>query len=173
MTEYNPSKTGLEEMPRPHFVRFLFLILPLFLVVTFGSNANASVFEPRNFTDPEQETRYKTLIEELRCLVCQNQSLADSNAELAADLRQEVYNMVSTGADEETVKEFMVSRYSEYVLYRPPVTVTTLLLWIGPFLFVLIGFVVLIVRVRRRSATTVPDALSETERKRLADILDK
>nr|VFJ57253.1 MAG: cytochrome c-type biogenesis protein CcmH [Candidatus Kentron sp. FW]VFJ58028.1 MAG: cytochrome c-type biogenesis protein CcmH [Candidatus Kentron sp. FW] len=146
------------------FIFFLLTAIPM-------AGSNASVFEPRDFADSEQEARYKTLIEELRCLVCQNQSLADSNAELAVDLRQEVYNMVTDGADEEAVKEFMVSRYSEYVLYRPPVTVTTLLLWAGPFLFVLVGFVILVVRVRRRAAVSPSGSLSETEEKRLSEML--
>nr|VFK12275.1 MAG: cytochrome c-type biogenesis protein CcmH [Candidatus Kentron sp. LPFa] len=148
--------------------RFLFF---LFLILFFGG-ANASVFEPREFADPTQEARYKTLIEELRCLVCQNQSLADSNAELAVDLRRKIYAMLKEGADENAVKEFMVSRYSEYVLYRPPVTSTTLLLWGGPFLFALLGFAVLILRVRRRANASESGALSEDDKKRLAKLID-
>jgi len=146
------------------FAFFLLAIIP-------GNSPNASVFEPRDFANPEQEARYKTLIEELRCLVCQNQSLADSNAELAVDLRREVYTMITDGENEEAVKEFMVSRYSEYVLYRPPVTKTTLLLWVGPLLFALLGFVILVLRVRRRTDTPVSDTLSETEEERLAQML--
>nr|VFJ89645.1 MAG: cytochrome c-type biogenesis protein CcmH [Candidatus Kentron sp. LFY]VFK18869.1 MAG: cytochrome c-type biogenesis protein CcmH [Candidatus Kentron sp. LFY] len=144
-------------------------VFSFLLILISGNvpNANASIFEPREFADPGQEARYKNLIEELRCLVCQNQSLADSNAELAADLRREVYAMVSEGADEDAVKEFMVSRYSEYVLYRPPVTATTLLLWAGPLLFALVGFVVLVVRVRRRPRASIASTLSEGEEERL------
>nr|VFK01632.1 MAG: cytochrome c-type biogenesis protein CcmH [Candidatus Kentron sp. H]VFK01900.1 MAG: cytochrome c-type biogenesis protein CcmH [Candidatus Kentron sp. H]VFK05085.1 MAG: cytochrome c-type biogenesis protein CcmH [Candidatus Kentron sp. H] len=142
------------------------------LIVIPGNNPAASVFEPYEFTDPAQAMRYKTLIEELRCLVCQNQSLADSNAALAADLRQEVYKMVSDGTDEDTVKAFMVSRYSEYVLYCPPVTTTTLLLWIGPLLFVLMGFVFLTSRVHRRTKVIDSNTLSETEEKRIRKILE-
>nr|VFK47427.1 MAG: cytochrome c-type biogenesis protein CcmH [Candidatus Kentron sp. TC] len=144
----------------------------LFFLILFVGGSDASVFEPRNFADPEQEARYKTLIEELRCLVCQNQSLADSNAELAVDLRREIYTMLEEGADEDAVKEFMVSRYSEYVLYRPPVAGATLLLWGGPFLFALLGFVLLILRVRRRVDAPEPDALSEDDQKRLATLMD-
>nr|VFK60142.1 MAG: cytochrome c-type biogenesis protein CcmH [Candidatus Kentron sp. TUN]VFK69400.1 MAG: cytochrome c-type biogenesis protein CcmH [Candidatus Kentron sp. TUN] len=151
----------------------LILIFPLFLTLISGNGANASLFEPRDFSDPAQEALYKTLIEELRCLVCQNQSLADSNAELAGDLRREVYTMVTDGADEDTVKEFMVSRYSEYVLYRPPVTVTTLLLWAGPFLFILAGLAILVLKVYRRSDARAPIALSKTEEERLAEMLRK
>nr|VFK42830.1 MAG: cytochrome c-type biogenesis protein CcmH [Candidatus Kentron sp. SD]VFK48364.1 MAG: cytochrome c-type biogenesis protein CcmH [Candidatus Kentron sp. SD] len=147
-------------------------ILVFFLLLLLGSGSGASVFELREFADPEQEARYKTLIEELRCLVCQNQSLADSNAELAVDLRGKVYTMIKEGADEDTVKEFMVSRYSEYVLYRPPITNTTLLLWLAPILFALLGFVILLSRVRRRAGATTPDApLSETEKKRLETLM--
>ena len=148
----------INTMGTPLYYLLSFFLLSLLLIVIPASNSNASVFEPRNFTDPEQAARYRTLIEELRCLVCQNQSLADSNAQLAADLRQEVYRMVNSGADEDTVKAFMVSRYSDYVLYRPPVTTTTLLLWIGPLLFVSIGFLALILRVRRRTAPSAQHA---------------
>nr|VFK30576.1 MAG: cytochrome c-type biogenesis protein CcmH [Candidatus Kentron sp. MB]VFK34853.1 MAG: cytochrome c-type biogenesis protein CcmH [Candidatus Kentron sp. MB]VFK77004.1 MAG: cytochrome c-type biogenesis protein CcmH [Candidatus Kentron sp. MB] len=157
------------KMHSPRLLSFTFFFL--FFTMILGNAANASVFEPRDFANPAQEGRYKTLIEELRCLVCQNQSLADSNAELAADLRREVYDMVASGADEEAVKEFMVSRYSEYVLYRPPVTITTLLLWAGPFLFALAGLVILIVRVRRRAFAPTSAPLSDHEEKRLAEML--
>jgi cytochrome c-type biogenesis protein CcmH len=133
------------------FYRPLLFPITFLLIIISASHSSASVFEPREFTDPVRAARYKTLIEELRCLVCQNQSLADSNAELAADLRHEVYKMVSDGADEDAVKAFMVSRYSEYVLYEPPVTTGTVLLWSGPLLFVLIGFGILILRVRART----------------------
>lgn len=143
----------------------------LLFLLLIAIPVNGSVFEPRAFADPTQAARYKTLLEELRCLVCQNQSLADSNAELAADLRQEVYDMVREGADEEAVKAFMVDRYSRYVLYRPPVTATTLLLWIGPLLFVLMGFVFLILWVRRPTGDSAPAPFSETEKKRIGDIL--
>lgn len=148
------------------FPVFLLLIaLPVY-------SPNASVFEPREFGDPAQAARYRTLIEELRCLVCQNQSLADSNAELAVDLREEIYRMVSDGTDEESIKTFMVSRYSEYVLYRPPVNAMTLLLWIGPSLFVLIGGGVLVLRVRRRNRVAATGPLSETEEKKIRELLE-
>ena len=135
------------------------------------SVAYATVFEPREFADSQQEERYRSLTEELRCLVCQNQSLADSNAELATDLRREVYDMVTDGASEQQVKDFMVSRYSEFVLYRPPIKTTTLLLWAGPFVLAGIGVAALIVQIRRRSKTVAPSALSEGEEERLSRLL--
>nr|VFJ56944.1 MAG: cytochrome c-type biogenesis protein CcmH [Candidatus Kentron sp. DK] len=162
----------------PHRARsvagfLLSCLLCILCIVSPGGSTNATVFEPREFDDPILVARYRTLIEELRCLVCQNQSLADSNAELAADLRQEVYRMVSDGADEEAVKSFMVSRYSEYVLYRPPVTMVTLLLWLGPLLFVLAGFVFLVFRVRHRANSIPPPPLSGTEQESVEKLLGR
>jgi cytochrome c-type biogenesis protein CcmH len=129
--------------------------------------AGAVVFEPREFASPEHAARYKRLIDELRCLVCQNQNIADSNAPLAQDLRRETFRMVEEGRSEAEVKDFMVARYGDFVLYRPPLKGTTLALWAGPALLVLIGLVTLVraLRRRRRSAPEAP--LSEEERARL------
>ncbi len=88
-------------------------------------------------TNPAVEARMTALAEELRCLVCQNQSLADSHSELAGDLRREIREMISTGKTDAEIRDFMVARYGEFVLYRPPFEATTLLLWVGPFLLLL------------------------------------
>ncbi len=90
--------------------------------------------EVRTFPSPELEQRYYKLLEELRCLVCQNQSLLDSNADLAEDLRDEVYRMLLQGKREEEIVRFLTERYGDFVLYRPPFKGTTLLLWLGPIL---------------------------------------
>jgi cytochrome c-type biogenesis protein CcmH len=89
---------------------------------------------PFHFDQPEQAARYQHLTEELRCLVCQNQNLADSHADLAQDLRNEVYRMITSGQTDRQIIDFMVARYGEFVLYRPPVSPLTWLLWFGPFL---------------------------------------
>jgi len=89
---------------------------------------------PFQFDQPEQAARYQHLTEELRCLVCQNQNLADSHADLAQDLRNEVYRMITSGQTDRQIIDFMVARYGEFVLYRPPVSPLTWLLWFGPFL---------------------------------------
>ena len=130
----------------------------------------ASVFEPRRFTSPEHEERYHTLIDELRCLVCQNQTIADSNADLASDLRREVYRMVEDGQSAEEIAGFMVTRYGDFVLYRPPLQGGTVLLWAGPFLLVALGLTVLVLHLRRRRAQVRP--IDEDARERLRRIIE-
>ena len=138
--------------------------------VTNGAVQAASVFEPRSFTSPEHEARYHALIDELRCLVCQNQTIADSNAELASDLRREVYRMVEEGRSAEEVAGFMVARYGDFVLYRPPLQGGTVLLWAGPFLLVALGLAVLVLHLRRRRAPAGP--IDEDARERLRRIIE-
>ncbi|MFO1306760.1 MAG: cytochrome c-type biogenesis protein [Burkholderiales bacterium] len=100
--------------------------------------------------DPALDARLKKLEEELRCLVCQNQSLADSNAPLAEDLRREVRALAAQGKDDEQIKEFLVARYGDFVLYDPPVKRITWLLWFGPFALLLLGAGIWFVITRRR-----------------------
>ncbi len=129
--------------------------------------------EPRGFDEPDHEARYKRLIAELRCLVCQNQNLADSNAELAKDLRSETYSMIKAGKTDEEIVTFMVNRYGDFVLYRPPVKSTTFLLWFGPLILAALGGVILLVQIKRRARRKPPDELSVQEQQRLQDILAK
>ena len=138
--------------------------------MTNGAVQAASVFEPRSFTSPEHEARYHALIDELRCLVCQNQTIADSNAELASDLRREVYRMVEEGRSAEEVAGFMVARYGDFVLYRPPLQGGTVLLWAGPFLLVALGLAVLVLHLRRRRVPAGP--IDEDARERLRRIIE-
>jgi cytochrome c-type biogenesis protein CcmH len=119
------------------------------LLLAFGAQAKVEVL---SFDTPEHEQRYNKLIAELRCLVCQNQNLADSNAELAVDLRRKTYEMVSKDKSEKEIAAYMVDRYGDFVLYRPPLNRNTLLLWIGPFIILLIGVSLLIRTIRRRRA---------------------
>jgi cytochrome c-type biogenesis protein CcmH len=119
------------------------------LMLVFGAQAKVEVL---SFDTPEHEERYNKLIAELRCLVCQNQNLADSNAELAVDLRRKTYEMVSKDKSEKEIAAYMVDRYGEFVLYRPPLNSNTLLLWTGPFIILLIGVSLLIRTIRRRRA---------------------
>lgn len=93
-------------------------------------------------TSPEQRARYQRLAEELRCLVCQNQTLADSNADLAADLRGQVETMILAGRSDDEIKHFMVERYGDFVLYRPPMQGNTWVLWLGPFALLVVGALV-------------------------------
>jgi len=123
---------------------------------------------PVSFETAAERERYDTLLEELRCLVCQNQSLADSHADLAQDLRDEVYAMVTSGEDNETIVEFMVARYGDFVLYKPPVKSSTWLLWFGPLLLLLIAVTVVAVTSRSRPA----QPLSDEERARVQSLID-
>ena len=105
--------------------------------------------ELHDFSSPEKEKTYKQLTYELRCLVCQNQNLADSNADLAKDLREEVFEMVESGKSRQDIIDFMVARYGDFVLYRPPLQANTTFLWIGPFLILVGGIVIAIIFIRR------------------------
>ena len=117
----------------------------------------------RAFEDPEQQARYELLIKDLRCLVCQNQSIADSNATLASDLRREVREMMIAGQSDEQIREFMTARYGDFVLYRPPVSPRTWLLWSAPVLLLLggLGIAAMVVMRRMRAAKANPAALDE------------
>ena len=129
-------------------------ILLLAAVLLLSAMAFARV-EVHDFDSPEQEARYNNLIKELRCLVCQNQNIADSNAELAVDLRRKTYEMVRQNKSEQEITEFMVDRYGKFVQYDPPLDTETMLLWTGPFIILLVGVVLLIRTIRRRRAETV------------------
>jgi cytochrome c-type biogenesis protein CcmH len=116
------------------------------------------------------DKRTAALAEELRCLVCQNQTLAESNAPLAVDLRNQMREQLAKGASEREVREFMVARYGDFVLYKPPFKASTAALWLGPFALLLIGIVLLVRRVRRQRAPE--PALSSAERERAAKLLE-
>jgi cytochrome c-type biogenesis protein CcmH len=143
----------------------------LALGLLFAQGGAATVFQPRDFETEQDALRYKALTEELRCLVCQNQSLADSNAELATDLRERIYAMIAEGASNKEVIDFMVARYGDFVLYRPPLTSSTLLLWVGPFALALIGVTFLMIKIRNRNAARLRPNLSESEQERVAELL--
>ena len=120
--------------------------------------------------DEEIEKRVTALAVELRCLVCQNQTLADSNAPLAVDLRNQIREQLKAGKSEQDVVDFMVARYGDFVLYRPPLKASTVALWAGPFLILLFGAWLLLRRIRKRAAGE-PE-LSEAERARAAKLLE-
>jgi cytochrome c-type biogenesis protein CcmH len=120
--------------------------------------------------DPALEQKVMTLASELRCLVCQNQTIADSNAPLAEDLRNQVREKMRQGASDSEIVDYMVARYGDFVLYRPPLKLTTVLLWFGPLLLLAGGFAVMLRRVlRRRPAQDLQ--MTESERKRALELL--
>ena len=119
--------------------------------VLLGASLSAHAIAPMDFDSPEQRERFQQLTEELRCLVCQNQSLSDSNAPLAQDLRREVLELLKSGKSNEEIRAFLVERYGDFVLYKPPVEPSTWFLWFGPGLILVIGAVGLAVAIRRRA----------------------
>jgi cytochrome c-type biogenesis protein CcmH len=141
---------------------YLFLFIILFFGVASATAAD----------DAALEQRVQRVSAELRCLVCQNQSLADSHADLAVDLKNQVREKLKQGASEQDVIAFMTERYGDFVLYRPPVKATTLLLWFGPGLLLVAGLIALFVRLRRRAAAAVEPALTADERASAAALLD-
>lgn len=132
--------------------------------------AGAYTLEEFQFDDPEQTEEFRDLIDELRCLVCQNESLAGSQAELAQDLREEVYRMMRAGQSRDEVVEFLVARYGDFVLYDPPLKRSTYPLWFGPLLLAGIGGFVLL-RALQKKRQTVEKDLSKEEKKRLQGLL--
>jgi cytochrome c-type biogenesis protein CcmH len=136
------------------------------LLLTLSLTAGAFAETP---PDPVLEKRVMDLSSELRCLVCQNQTLADSNAELAVDLRNSIREQLGRGASEREVVDFMVARYGDFVLYRPPLKASTVLLWAGPFLFLALGIFILVRRLLRKRAEEPP--MSVEDRSRAARLL--
>ena len=129
------------------------LVALLLSLVVAESAAPESVFEERDFETVDQERRFQSLTNELRCLVCQNQSIADSNADLAAQLRGEVHTMILDGKSNADVVDFMVARYGDYVLFSPPVSNATALLWFGPFVLLAAALAYLFRQIKTRRQT--------------------
>ena len=125
--------------------QFLFFVLVLITNNAYTNN------NPITFNNKNLEQRYYSLIEEIRCLVCQNQSLADSDAPLAQDLRNEIYKMIHSKKSNNQITNYLVERYGDFVLYRPPLKKNTWFLWFGPFLFLAIAFFIVIFVIRNQS----------------------
>ena len=150
-------------------MRWLLVIILLILIPSL-----VAAEEARPLADnPQVEARLKTLAVELRCLVCQNQTLADSNAPLAEDLRREVREMITKGMSDREIIDFLVQRYGDFVLYRPPWKATTTLLWLGPFLLLIAGATTLVLALRRRQKRLSDVTLSEAEHNRVAQLLSE
>jgi cytochrome c-type biogenesis protein CcmH len=123
--------------------------------------------------DPVIERRMMVLAQELRCLVCQNQTLADSQAELAADLRQEIRELMQKGQSDEEIKRYLVARYGDFVLYRPPLKPTTWLLWFGPAVLLLVGLAALYTVLIRRRRLAAADPLTPDQEQRALALLSE
>ncbi|HET8816508.1 MAG TPA: cytochrome c-type biogenesis protein [Pseudidiomarina sp.] len=139
------------------------IILALLITTAVG----AASLETYQFEDPAKEALFRELIAELRCPKCQNQSIADSDAPLAKDLRDRTYAMVQEGASKAEVVDYMVARYGDFAYYQPPVQTSTLVLWILPGAVVVIGALVIVISVRRRRLQATDDALTAEEQRQL------
>ena len=126
--------------------RLLFIVILIMSVNCYG-------VDYRQLADPKQQERYDTLTKELRCLVCQNQTISDSNAELAADLRRQVYEMLEKGKSRDEIVQFMTDRYGDFVLYKPAFKGKTTILWIAPIIFLLMGLITVFFFIRRKKAS--------------------
>lgn len=159
-------------MKIPYYFRYIMLSLLLLI----GSHIAQAGIEVRDFDTPQQREVYDKLMYELRCLVCQNENLAASNADLAKDLRDEVYEMLTEKKmSEAEVKTFLVARYGDFVLYKPPVKESTLLLWAGPFILLLLGFVIMffVLKHNRRQPEVKLNDAKRSEMKKILELEDK
>ena len=145
------------------FIIFCFLCL---------SHIAQAVVEYHAFAQPEQEQAYLSIISELRCLVCQNQTIADSNADLAKDLRQQVYEMLEKGQSKQQIIDFMTDRYGDFVLYNPALKLKTALLWLGPIAFLLIGLITVVIIARKRKQASQIVSLSPEQQTQLQHLLE-
>lgn len=146
------------------------LFVSLLLLCAVAPFAVAKEAQPTG-DDPVVEQRLLKLSKELRCLVCQNETLADSQADLAADLRGEIREQIKAGKSDKEIIEFLTARYGQFILYRPQVTPTTYLLWFGPFVLLLGGLFVLFTYIRQRRDAVAEEPLSVDERRRAEELL--
>ncbi len=156
----SPASGGRESLAS---IRSFFLGVCV-VVVALVLSSNAFAIDPLPFKDRAEEVRFQKLTKQLRCLVCQNQDLADSDADLAKDLRKQVFDMMQSGKSDAEIKEYLVARYNDFVLYDPPLKPGTWLLWFAPFAFVLVGVFVVarILRARAQQAGGVRPADTES-----------
>jgi cytochrome c-type biogenesis protein CcmH len=146
------------------------LLSTAILAAVVAVPARAFTLEEFAFDNPAKQAEFRGLIDELRCLVCQNESLSASQADLAQDLRREVYEMMRAGKSKAEVVDFLVARYGDFVLYSPPIKPSTYVLWFGPLALGLLGAVVVLRTIRAKARERDAD-LSEGERQRLASLL--
>ena len=146
----------------------------LFLTALLFSSVAFSAIDALNFSSPQQESDYHQLTQSLRCPQCQNNNIADSNATIAVDMRGKVFELLQEGKSKNDVVDYMVARYVNFVTYDPPMTASTLVLWIAPLLLVLLGVVFLLRRKpKSQSAVKSQDVLTDEDNARLAELLNK
>ena len=126
---------------------------------------------PNTSADPVLEAKMMVIAEELRCLVCQNETIAASSADLAVDLKNQIRIKLNEGQSQKQILDFMVQRYGDFVLYRPPLKTTTVLLWLGPFTLLAIAVLMMVLNVRRRRRSAQPAALSDADTAKARELL--
>ncbi|MBO1519807.1 cytochrome c-type biogenesis protein [Oceanisphaera pacifica] len=146
------------------------LVLLAGLWLTPSAMAAIDVYE---FDSPKQEEVFHELTRELRCPKCQNQDIGDSDAELAKDLRDKTYVMLQEGKSKDDVVEYMVARYGNFILYKPPVMASTLILWVSPVIVIVLGLLMVFARARKKTRDNADSDLSAEEKERLANLLNK
>lgn len=146
------------------------VLLLLSLLLVSGAGAKEAVPES---DDPVLEARVLAIAEELRCLVCQNETIAASRADLAVDLRKQIRLKLKSGQSKSEIVDFMVARYGDFVLYRPPFKAVTLLLWLGPFVLLVLGLALMVANIRRRGRSSQGETWSAAQSQRARDLLDQ
>ncbi len=138
-----------------------------------NAGSSPSPTAPPIASDPVLEKRVLELSNELRCLVCQNQTIADSNADLAVDLKNQVRKQLSEGRSKEEILKYMTERYGDFVLYKPPFNAATIMLWVGPFLLMLLGLFFLIRQIKQRRQDLLAESFSPEDIERARQLLDR
>ena len=151
--------------------RLCICLVAIFCFTVFTAHAEVETVKPPIPLTDQQEALYKSLLPQLRCLVCQNESLAESQASLAADLRYEVRGQVAKGGSEAEIKKYLTDRYSDFILYKPPLAPRTVFLWFGPFVLLLVGLGMVFFYARRSRAT--PFAPTVVDPEALKKLLDE
>lgn len=165
-----PSSARLRHLPSPPRGEGLFVAVVAALLLSTAALAEPAPTPDAPLADAAEEARAQALFEEVRCVVCQHESIADSPAGIAADMRRLVRDEIASGKTDQAVREDLVRRWGDYILFRPPFRLSTLLLWLGPFLLALAGLAVILMRARRPRGTAV-EGLSDEEEARLAKLL--
>lgn len=150
----------------------IFALLVLLISVGFAASAQAAI-DTYQFADEETRQRFYHLNDELRCPKCQNQALGDSNSPIATDLRGQVYRLLNEGKSDQDIKDYLVARYGEYILYRPELSRYTLMLWLAPLILLLIGFAVVLVMIKRRRVQIAAPVLDAAEQQRLDSLIQQ
>lgn len=152
------------------------LILLVFMIAVVATQFIApqsyAAIEAVEFDDPETLKRYQALVAELRCLVCQNQNLADSDADLAKDLRRKTEEMLKAGQSDQDILNYMRERYGDFILYRPPLTSATSLLWLGPFALLIIAVATILLAIRRKQKTPTNNNDGDQNKQQLKKVRD-